>query len=190
VKKMDNKGNIILHQLIPDGSNFTFKELIPNVCYDDGRIGIGRFPMYKYRFDLAIPRNDTVTAFHIGDGTYGFSMGNGTTEGFVPEIIGVGSDETDAGLYLVGIAGNDVSSNIPLILFDGRSTYNTPLTNRPILGVTTGNYNEYVLSIDSQGNINIQGDISVNDVKINGSSLIDMLIDLQKQINELKTKIT
>jgi hypothetical protein len=187
---MDNKGNIFIHQLIPDGSAFIFKELIPNVSYDEGRIGIGRAPLHKYRIDLAIPKNDTVTAFHIGDGTYGFSMGNGTKQGFIPEIIGVGSDETDTGLYLVGIAGNDVSSGVPLILFDGRSTYNTPLTNRPIFGVTSGNYNEYVLLVDEKGNIDIRGDISVNDVKINGLSLIDMIVDLQKQINDLRTKIT
>jgi len=150
-----------------------------NIYYVDGRIGINRYPLYNYRIDLAIPRNTVITALHIGDGSFGFSMGNGTTQGFVPEIIGIGSDENDTGLYFVGIAGNNVSSDIPLIILDGRNTFNRKLTNRPIFGVTSGNYNEYVFLIDASG-----------DVKLNGVSILKIIADLQTQIDDLKTKIT
>ena len=148
-----------------------------DIYYDKGRIGLGRQPLHNYKVDIAVPANTIITAFHVGDGSYGFSMGNGTTHGFVPEIIGIGSDEKDAGLYFVGVAGNDVSSNIPLIILDGRNFGGTKLTNRPILGITSGNYNEYSFLIQADGN-----------VIINGLSLLKILTNLQNQINELQTQ--
>ena len=161
-----------------------------NIYYDKGRIGLGRTPLFNYQLDLAIPVNKLMTGFHIGDGSFGFSLGNGTNQGFLPEIIGIGSNETDAGLYFVGIAGNNMSSNIPLIVFDGRNTYNDKLTNRPILGVTSGNYKEYLMLIDSSNNMHIKGNISTPDIILNNTSLINIIRDLQKQIHDLKTKIT
>jgi len=161
-----------------------------NIYYVDGRIGINRYPLYNYRIDLAIPRNTVITALHIGDGSFGFSMGNGTTDGFIPEIVGIGSNENDTGLYFVGIAGNDNSSNIPLIILDGRSTYNTKLTNRPIFGVTSANYNEYSIIVDTLDNLKVKGNISATDIMINNVSLIKIIKKLQEQIDYLKTKIT
>ena len=214
----NTNGNIILNQILSDGSSFAIKELIPSyiqsdniqtlvktpnnsiywsyidlslniivnnrlletdIYYDKGRVGLGRSPLFNYKVDIAVPSNTLMTAFHIGDGSFGFSMGNGTTQGFVPEIIGIGSDENDTGLYFVGIAGNNVSSDIPLIILDGRNTFNRKLTNRPIFGVTSGNYNEYVFLIDASG-----------DVKLNGVSILKIIADLQTQIDDLKTKIT
>jgi hypothetical protein len=157
-----------------------------NIYYSSGRIGLDRLPLHNYKVDISVPRDTLMTAFHIGDGSFGFSMGNGTTQGFIPEIIGVGSDENDTGLYFVGIAGNSKESSIPLIIIDGRNAYGKVLTNRPILGVTSSNYNKYVLSIDSEGNLNITGDVNVKDVKLNGISVINILKNLQQQIDELK----
>jgi hypothetical protein len=213
---MNNNGNIILTKIIVENSLNTFKEFVPaydqshnpqtlirqqdgsirwldidlslnilvnnqfldtDIYYDKGRIGLGRLPLHNYKVDIAVPTNKLMTAFHIGDGSYGFSMGNGTTQGFVPEIIGIGSDENDAGLYFVGIAGNDTSSDIPLIILDGRNYLGQKLTNRPILGITSGNYNEYSLLIKSDGN-----------VLLNGISLLEIIADLQRQINDLKLK--
>ena len=119
------------------------------------RVGIGRKPLLNYKFDISIPKNNLQTAFHVGDGSYGFSMGNGTFDGFIPEIIGMGSDENDTGLYLIGKSGNDVSSNIPLIIIDGRNSKNSYLENRPILGITSFNYNDYKLVIDQYGRVGI-----------------------------------
>ena len=119
------------------------------------RVGIGRKPLLNYKFDISIPKNKLQTAFHIGDGSYGFSMGNGTFDGFIPEIIGMGSDENDAGLYLIGKSGNDTSSNIPLIIIDGRNSKDSYLENRPILGITSFNYNDYKLVIDQFGCVGI-----------------------------------
>jgi hypothetical protein len=166
--------------------NNKFKET--DIYYADGRIGISRYPLFNYRIDIATPKNRVITALHIGDGSFGFSMGNGTSQGFIPEIIGVGSDEDDAGLYFIGIAGNDLSSNIPLIVLDGRSTYNTKLTNRPIFGITSANYNEYSLCIDVSDNLNVKGNISAADILLNNVSLIKIITELQKQINDLKLK--
>jgi len=165
--------------------NNRFKDT--DIYYDNGRIGLGRFPLFNYKVDVQIPKDTLMTAFHIGDGSFGFSMGNGTTQGFVPEIIGIGSDENDTGLYLVGIAGNDISSNIPLIILDGRNSFGQKLTNRPVLGVTSGNYNEYSMLLDSFGNLNIEKNVLASDMIINGLSLLEIIADLQKQINELKT---
>jgi len=147
-----------------------------DIYYDNGRVGLGRFPLHNYRIDLAIPKDTLMTAFHIGDGSLGFSLGNGTTKGFIPEIIGVGADKDDAGLYFVGIAGNDKKSDTPLLIFDGRDMYSQPLSKRPILGVTSGKYDEYLVLIDASG-----------DIKLNGISLLQTLADLQAQIDELKT---
>lgn len=223
---MENNGNIILNQILTDGSSFKIKETLPlyiysdgpqtlikqgdsslywtsidlslniivnnqfkdtDIYYDNGRIGVGRFPLFNYKVDVQIPKDTLMTAFHIGDGSFGFSMGNGTTQGFVPEIIGIGSDENDTGLYLVGIAGNNVSSNIPLIILDGRNTFGQKLINRPILGVTSGNYSEYSMLLDSSGNLNIEKNVLASDMIINGISLLEIVADLQRQINELKT---
>lgn len=158
-----------------------------NIYYDsaDKRLGIGRFPLHNYKIDVGIPKNSLLTALHIGDGSFGFSMGNGTSQGFVPEIIGVGSDENDAGLYFVGIASNDMSSNIPIVLIDGRNLYGQKINNRPVLGITSGDYNEYLVSVESNGNLNVQNDIIIND-----ESLLDIISNLQSQIDELKAKIT
>lgn len=167
--------------------NNKFKDT--DIYYSNGRIGLSRFPLFNYRVDLAIPKNTVMTAFHIGDGSFGFSMGNGTSQGFIPEIIGIGSDENDTGLYFVGIAGNNVSSNIPLIILDGRSTYNNKLTNRPILGITSANYNEYSVCIDADENLKVKGNILTSDVILNEISLVQIIKELQEQIDYLKTKI-
>ena len=224
---MNNNGNILINQIIADGSSFYFKELVPlcvhddhsqlltknkdnifwssidlsinilvnnkfkdtDIYYDHGRLGIGRNPLFNYVVDLAVPKNTRMTAFHVGDGSFGFSMGNGTGSGFLPEIIGIGSNEIDAGLCFIGVAGNNLESNIPLIKLDGRNTYGQKLSNRPIVGITSGNYYEYVLLIDSSGNININGNVNTNDVILNGISLLDMIEELRKEIKYLKTKI-
>ena len=168
--------------------------------YKDGRIGIGRIPMYTYKFDITVSENSLTTAFHIGDGRYGFSMGNGTNDGFLPEIIGMGSSEIDAGLYFIGRAGNSLKSDIPLIIIDGRNSADEELTNRPILGITSANYHHYKLLIDQKGNIGIgkkpeiykvevDGEISAKDFIIQGISIANIVHEQQKEIDELRDKI-
>lgn len=188
---MTNDGYIILNQHIDCSySSFKFKEIKSPIYIKDGRIGINRMPLHKYNFDIATPTDNTMTALHIGDGVHGFSMGNGTQNGFVPEIIGVGSDEDDAGLYFIGVAGNDVSSDIPLIVMDARNMYKQVVNNRPLFGITSANYNEYILKINSSNDLELKGKLLAQDVEINNSSLLEIITDLQKQINELKAKIT
>jgi len=188
----DNDGNIFWIE-IDTSLNLVINNRIKDtdIYYANGRVGLSRYPLFNYRVDVAVPKNTIMTAFHIGDGSFGFSMGNGTSNGFVPEIIGIGSDEEDTGLYFVGIAGNDKPSNVPLILIDGRNTYNDKLTNRPIFGITSANYNQYSMCIDASENMKVKGTISAADLLINDEvSLINIIIDLQNQINYLKTKIT
>ena len=160
-----------------------------NIYYDNGRIGLNRSPLFNYKVDIAVPKNTLMTAFHIGDGSVGFSMGNGTTSGFIPEIIGIGSDENDTGLYFVGIAGNNKTSNVPLIIIDGRNTYNEVLTNRPILGVTSKIYTEYKLLLDAKGNLNLSGSVTTKDVILQNESLINTINKLKKDIKFLESKI-
>jgi hypothetical protein len=161
-----------------------------DIYYADGRVGFGRFPLFNYKVDIAVPKNKIITALHIGDGSFGFSMGNGTSLGFVPEIVGIGSDENDAGLYFVGMAGNNVSSNVPIVILDSRSVYNDKLINRPIFGITSANYREYSILVDALDNLNVKGNISATDVMLNNISLTKIIKELQEQIDELKTKIT
>jgi len=168
--------------------------------YKDGRIGVGREPLYTYKFDIAVSENSITTAFHIGDGRFGFSMGNGTNDGFLPEIIGMGAGEEDAGLYLIGRAGNSLSSDIPLIIIDGRNSADEELKNRPILGITSADYRNYKLIIDHDGNIGIgkkpeiykmevNGGISAKDFIIRGISISDIIREHKKEIEQLKNKI-
>ena len=173
------------------------------IYYKDGKVGISREPLHTYKFDIAVPENTLMTAFHVGDGKYGFSMGNGTAQGFIPEIIGMGSDENDAGLYFIGKAGNTGSSNIPLIVMDGRNAANSSLKNRPIFGVTSGDYHNYKLILDHQGRLGIgripeiyrmevQGSIKADDIVLEGLSvraLIDIIKEHQEEIDNLKDKI-
>jgi|GEM_PF-2277746 len=138
-----------------------------NLYCSDDRIGFGRKPLKTYKFDIAVPKNTLTTALHIGDGSFGFSMGNGTSQGFIPQIIGMGSDENDAGLYFIGRTGNNIKSDVPLIIFDGRNVNDGSLNNRPILGVTTGNYNDYKFIINNNGNTFTSGKSYVNDIIFN-----------------------
>lgn len=174
-----------------------------NIYYKDGRVGISRPPMHTYKFDIAVPENTLMTAFHVGDGKYGFSMGNGTSQGFIPEIIGMGSDENDAGLYFLGKAGNEKQSDIPLIILDGRNSANSSLKNRPILGITSGSYTDYKFIIDHKGRVGIgkipeiykveiNGSLQADDVVIEGLSvkaLIEVIKEHQEEIDRLKNKI-
>ena len=174
-----------------------------NIYYKDGRIGISRPPLKNYKFDIAVPENTLMTAFHVGDGKYGFSMGNGTAQGFIPEIIGMGSDENDAGLYFLGKAGNTKTSDIPLIVMDGRNASHQKLINRPIFGVTSGSYDIYKFLIDQKGRVGIgkkpgvyslevEGSVEAKDFIIEGLSmkaLIKVISDQQDEIDILQKKM-
>jgi hypothetical protein len=187
---LDKNGSIYWNNVDPSVAflvNNKFQDT--DIYYEKGRIGLNRFPLFNYKVDVAIPKNSLMTAFHIGDGSFGFSMGNGTKQGFIPEIIGIGSNENDAGLYFVAIAGNDISSNIPLIVLDGRDTYNDKLSNRPILGITSGDYENYTLLLDASNNLNIKGKTITTDIIIENKSLIDTINKLKKDIELLKNKI-
>ena len=176
-----------------------------NIFYDNGRLGLGRNPLYNYKFDIKIPKNTLMTAFHVGDGKYGFSMGNGTTQGFIPEIIGMGSDENDPGLYFLGRAGIDISSNIPLIVFDGRSSNDAPLANRPVFGIKSGMNSDYFMIVDQFGkvgigkkplehNFEVNGTIKAEDVILDSSismkELINIIIEQKNEIDNLKKMLT
>lgn len=172
---------------------------IPGLFHKDGKIGIGREPLYTYKFDIAVSENTLTTAFHVGDGRFGFSMGNGTNDGFLPEIIGMGAGEEDAGLYLLGRAGNSLPSDIPLVIIDGRNSADEELKNRPIFGITSADYRNYKFIVDEKGNIGIgkkpeiyrmevDGEISATDFIIKGISITDIIQGYQKEIEELKIK--
>lgn len=165
-----------------------------NIYYKDDRIGIGRSPLHSYKLDICLPENTLMTALHIGDGKCGFSMGNGTSNGFLPEIIGIGSDENDAGLYFLGKACNDISSNIPIIILDSRNLFNDKIRNRPLFAVTNANYNDYDLLLDQRSNLTIKGYIYTSDLIIDNSvsvlNLIKIINEQKKQIDILNTRLT
>ena len=215
VLSIDPSGNITWNTLpaypeIPEFPEIPDFEVIvddkiksTNIYYKDGRIGISRPPLKNYLFDIAVPENTLMTAFHVGDGSYGFSMGNGTAQGFIPEIIGMGSDENDAGLYFLGKSGNNKKSGIPLVVIDGRDSGHGPLVNRPILGVTSGDYSSYKFLVDQEGkvgigkipevyNLEIFGAVQAEDFIIDNLStkaLFDLVKEHQREIDILKDTI-
>lgn len=158
-----------------------------NIHCDGERVGLGRHPMYSYKFDIAVSENTLTTAFHIGDGNYGFSFGNGTGNGFVPEIIGVGASEKDVALYLIGRAGNKKPSNIPLVVIDGRNCYHKELTNRPIFGISGGVYGEFKVLVDQEGTV-FANDFTTGEVTMN--ELVNIIVDQEKQVSELRRRLT
>jgi hypothetical protein len=155
--------------------------------FSDGQIGIGRYPLFNYKVDIGVPENTRMTAMHIGDGTFGFSLGNATDTGFLPQIIGIGSDEDDAGLYFLGKTTVDISSNIPLLVFDGRDASNNALANRPIMGISSGSYTQYKFLIDQIGNVEIDGNINAKNITILDAS--DNIQDLRQEIEDLKARL-
>jgi len=166
------------------------------IYYYNGRVGISRLPLLNYKFDIAVPQDTLMTAFHVGDGKHGFSMGNGTTQGFIPEIIGMGSDENDAGLYLLGKGGNNLPSSIPLIIIDGRNAAHEKLSNRPILGITSGDYLSYKLIVDHEGRVGVGKIPEIYKMEVVGAvQADDFIIDnlsvksLMNEVNELQKEI-
>lgn len=165
--------------------------------FRDGQVGIGRLPLHKYKVDISVPENTLMTGFHIGDGVFGLSMGNATNNGFLPQIIGMGSDSDDAGLYLLGKVSVDEPSNIPAIIFDGRAINNQPLTNRPIFGITNGSYTDYKLIVDQNGNVGVGTQPGIYKMKIDGilrakNIIVDSsteILDLKKEIEDLKRRL-
>ncbi|MFW6310706.1 MAG: hypothetical protein ACOC1K_00560 [Nanoarchaeota archaeon] len=197
----NDNGNIIIDVSLNLSFIVNNKFKDTEIYYKEGKIGLGRIPLYNYKFDIGVPENTLMTAFHVGDGKFGFSMGNGTSNGFIPEIIGMGSDENDPGLYFLGKAGNDISSNTPLIILDGRDSLNKVIYNRPILGVKTGINNDYKLLLDAQGKVGlgcvpqiykmeVEGSIKAHDFilseGVSTKELIEIITDQQKDINMLK----
>jgi len=182
--------------IIIDVSIAPFPE-ITDVYFRDGQIGIGGLPIHTYKVDIRVPENTRTTALHIGDGVYGFSMGNATTEGFLPQIVGIGSDADDAGFYILGKASLDTSSKIPAIIFDGRNLDDSPLDYRPILGISSGSYSDYKFLIDAHGRVGIgkipeiyklevDGNIRANNIIFDTSTGVS---DLRKEIEDLKARI-
>jgi len=176
----DSSGDLII-----DTSLDVFSDT--EMYFSDGRIGVGRLPLHEYKVDIQVPVNTRMTALHIGDGISGFSLGNATNSGFLPQIIGIGSDRDDAGLYFLGKTIIDLSSNIPLIVFDGRDSNNNPLVNRPIMGISSGSYTDYKFLIDQTGNVEISGNINANNISILDSS--NNIQDLRKELEELKARL-
>jgi len=177
---LDKHLNIIVNNYFSD----------TNIYYSNNRIGLGRAPLHNYKLDISVESDKVQTGIHVGDGSFGFSLGNGTTSGVLPEIIGIGSDENNTGLYLLGLSGNDKESSIPLVIIDGRDYYAKKLTNRPVLGITSGTYDEYYLTVNADGTIIIKEELFVKDIIINNISLITTIKTLENEIEYLKTKLT
>lgn len=198
---LDENNNLYWEKYIKENSVEVHSTYFnPELFYKNGRIGVGREPLFSYKFDIAVSENQLSTGFHIGDGRYGFSMGNGTNSGFLPEIIGMGRNEEDSGLYIIGRAGNSLSSDIPLVIIDGRDSANEEIRNRPIFAITSANYRNYKFIVDQNGNVGIgkkpeiykmevDGKISAKDFIIRGISISDIIQEYQADIQELKNKL-
>lgn len=138
----------------------------------ENRIGIGRYPLHKYKLDISLSENKVETGMHIGDGVYGFSMGNGSSNGFIPQIIGMSMKEDEPALYFIGRTGdydNNFKNDTPIITFDCRNNINTNNINRPLFGIKINGKNTHEMLLDENGILHVK-DISINGVLL--SSLI------------------
>lgn len=161
--------------------------------FSDGKLGFGRNPLHNYKIDISVPENTLTTALHIGDGHYGFSMGNATSSGFLPQIVGIGADEDDAGLYLLGKTIKEDNSTTPVIIFDGRRSDDTPLQKRPIFGISSGSYDKFDFLIHCDGKVNISNDVTIDGEIATDDILlttIDENISLLEEINDLRDRIS
>lgn len=180
VINQDSNGNLVI-----DASIDYFADTGMN--FSEGQIGIGRIPLHDYKVDIAVPVNTRMTAIHIGDGVNGFSFGNATNSGFLPQIIGIGSDSDDAGLYFLGKTSSSEGSDIPAIIFDGRNIDNTGLENRPIMGISSGSYTDYKFLIKQNGDVKIDGSIEVDNLSFIDAS--NNIISLKLEIEDLNARI-
>jgi hypothetical protein len=158
-----------------------------NMHFSEGRIGIGRIPLHHYKVDIEVPVDTQMTALHIGDGTYGFSLGNAANTGFLPQIVGIGSALDDAGLYFLGKVNSQEASNIPALIFDARDINNSAINNRPIVGITTGEYSSYQLLVYPNGNLSVNGEIYTKNIQYVDSS--NNILNLRHEIEDLKRRI-
>jgi len=154
--------------------------------FKDGQIGIGRLPLHQYKVDISVPVNTRMTALHIGDGVFGFSLGNATDAGFLPQIIGLGSDVDDAGLYFLGKTSSSEGSNTPAIIFDARDINNNALINRPIMGISSGSYSDYKMLMQANGDLEINGNIKAINIIIDSSTGIS---NLKQELEEIKARL-
>jgi len=206
--------NISVQSESPDNEQFLFKFnidslLSPNenfigtdIYYKENKYILGSKEInIESKFSI-YTRNDYLnTGLHIGTGKFGFSFGNGTSQGFVPQIIGMGSDDNDPGLYFIGKSLDDISSNIPVVVIDGRNQNNDPIENRPIFGITNNGINsDFKFLVDQYGKVGIgkspekyklevNGTIETKDLIIDNYSikeLIEVIKNQQEQIDELK----
>lgn len=171
------EGTFPKYLTIDEENNLVWKCIDNNLNYKslyikDNRIGIGREPLYKYKFDIALAENTVETGMHIGDGKYGFSLGNGSKTGFIPQILGMSRNTDESALYFVGRTGDaDLDkSEIPIITFDCRNIYNTNMLNRPLLGIKINGQKTYKMLLDEKGILH------VNDIFIDGKSIFDIFV--------------
>ena len=155
----------------------------------------------EYDPNIFLEKDKLQSGLHIGDSVHGFTFGNGTNQGFIPQIVGMGSDDSDPGLYFIGKSLDDVSSNIPVIVFDGRDKNNNSIENRPIFGITNNGINsDFKFIVDQFGKVGIgknpkhyklevNGTIEAKDLIIDEYSikdLVNVIRNQQDQIDELK----
>ena len=138
----------------------------------NGNVGIGTAnPNAKLVVADAVDSGAFQTTFHIGDGTNGLSIGNGTGGGYIPWIGGTGFDTNDQGLVLTGqvTAANDgVGNTNPVIVIDGRRTSGGgAIVNRPILRVAN-DWAASLLEIAANGNVSIGTSNPTEKLIVNG----------------------
>jgi len=188
----DSSGDLTLDVSI--GNPFEGTE----IHFKGGQVGVGRLPLHSYKVDIGVPVNTRMTALHIGDGVSGFSLGNATDSGFLPQIIGIGADENDAGLYFLGKTISDVSSNTPLIIFDARNIENEAISNRPIMGISSGSYTDFKFIIDQAGKVGIGTIPEIYKLEVSGTIMADNIVfldssnnsqDLKNEIEDLRERI-
>lgn len=121
-----------------------------DIYYTTGSVGIGtNAPSTKLHVYSV---NNGSEKIHIGNGTYGLFLTNGTNTGYVPAVQGVASDSDDSGLQIVGKLASDVSTNVGLLL-DARRNTNTALTAAKVLQLN--NYSTNLITVDFSGNVGI-----------------------------------
>jgi hypothetical protein len=172
---------------VTNGSNLPFR-IKPSAPSDslfiaeDGDVGLGTSsPATGKRLDVkfADDSNGGGVQFRNNDGSFEVVNGTGAPDNFLPLLRGNSKVSTRATIFQGNGADGDDAGNVPLLIF--RASVNEDVVaTRPLIGFQ--NFTTTVGTIDSAGNMNLNGDVTANSVLLTSSR------ELKQDIGDLSAE--
>jgi hypothetical protein len=148
----------------------------------DGDIGMGTSsPAVGKKLDVrfADDTNGSGVQFGNNDGSFEIVNGTGTMNQFLPTLRGNSNFSTRATLFQGNGAAVDDSGAVPLLLFRA-SIDEGSVATRPLIGFQ--NFTTTVGTIDANGNMDLDGDVTANGVLLTSSR------ELKQDIGDLSAE--